>query len=132
MHRSHPLYRPFREILRDVYERYRRPIFIAETGADGEERADWLRYIGAEVRAAMQTGVPIEGICWYPIVNFPWWDDGHHLYNALWDYADENGEREIDQPLARELARQQQLFAELLNPDPQSELQIPALKLEAL
>ena len=114
MHRSHPLYKPFREILSDVYERYRRPLFVAETGADGEERADWLRYIGGEVRAAIQAGVPVEGICWYPIVNFPWWDDGHHLHNALWDYADENGEREIYQPLADELAREQQLFAELI------------------
>jgi hypothetical protein len=61
----------------------------------------------------MQSGVPIEGVCLYPIVNFPWWDDGRHLHNGLWDSPNESGEREIYQPLADELARQQRRFARM-------------------
>lgn len=108
--RTHPLYRPLREILAEVYERYRRPFFIAETGIEDDDRADWLRYVCTETRAALKQDVPIEGICLYPIVNHPGWADDRHCHNGLLDYADENGERQIYQPLATELRRQQILF----------------------
>lgn len=115
--RDHPQYRPFHHILKDVYARYGRPVFLAETGSDGDDRAAWLRYVCGEVRAAITAGVPIEGICLYPIVNFPWWDDDDHLHNGLWDYPpDARGGREIYAPLADELARQQHLFREVLPP----------------
>jgi len=110
--RGHPHYRPFREILAEVHARYGRPLLIAETGAGDEERPHWLRYVGEETRAALAAGVPLEGICLYPIVNFPWWDDERHLDNGLWDYPpDESGVRAVYQPLADELRRQQYLFA---------------------
>ena len=51
------------------------------------------------------------GLCLYPIVNHPGWDDDRHCTNGLWDYADEAGHREIFAPLAEELKHQQQLFA---------------------
>jgi hypothetical protein len=105
--RGHPRYRPFRELLAEVYARYRRPLFVAETGTEGDARADWLRYVGEEARAALQAGVPVEGICLYPIVNFPGWDDERHCQNGLWDYADAAGRREVHGPLAQELRRQQ-------------------------
>lgn len=110
--RAHALYRPFRELLAGVHARYNRPIFVAETGAGDGERAGWLRYVGGEVCAARRAGVPVGGICLYPIVNFPWWDDDRHLHNGLWDYPpDAAGGRAIYQPLADELRRQQCLFA---------------------
>lgn len=105
-------YRPFRDILREVYERYRRPIFISETGTENVERPAWLRYICEETRAAMRAGVPVEGICWYPILNHPGWDDDRYCPNGLWDYPCQRGTRIIYQPLAEELARQQDLFAD--------------------
>ncbi len=111
---SHPLHRPFCEILHEVWERYQRPLFVAETGTEDEERAGWLRYVGGEVRAALRMGVPVEGICLYPILNHPGWDDDRHCHNGLWDYADEKGEREIHAPLAEELARQRGLLQALL------------------
>lgn len=111
MRRADPLYTPFRDILAANYVRYGRPLFVAETGADNEDRAAWLHYIGGEVNAACGMGVPVEGICLYPIVNFPWWDDGFHLQNGLWDYADDAGNRAIYAPLAAEMQRQQAQFA---------------------
>jgi beta-glucosidase/6-phospho-beta-glucosidase/beta-galactosidase len=101
-----PSYRPFSNILSEIYDRYRRPLFIAETGTEGDERVRWLSYVAGEVRAAIEAGVPVEGICLYPVVNFPGWDDDRHCHNGLWDYPDENGRREIYQPLADELVRQ--------------------------
>jgi beta-glucosidase/6-phospho-beta-glucosidase/beta-galactosidase len=105
-------YRPFRDILREVYDRYRRPIFVSETGTENEERAAWLRYVCEETRAAIADGVPVEGICWYPILNHPGWDDDRYCCNGLWDYPCERGTRRIYQALADELARQQTLFEE--------------------
>jgi beta-glucosidase/6-phospho-beta-glucosidase/beta-galactosidase len=117
--RRHPSYRPFREMLGELHRRYHRPIFIAETGSENRSRTSWLRYVCKETRAAIKAGVPVEGICLYPILNHPGWDDDRHCYNALWDYADANGEREIYQPLARELARWQKIFKNGRRPGPQ-------------
>ena len=107
---SHPLHRPIREMLSEVYERYRRPVFIAETGIEGDARPSWLRYIGQEARAAAAAGVQLEGLCLYPIVDYPGWGDDRHCYSGLWGYADDEGRREIYEPFAGELAHQQQLW----------------------
>ena len=107
---SHPLHRPVREMLREVYERYRRPVFIAETGIEGDARPSWLRYIGQEARAAAAAGVPMEGLCLYPIIDYPGWGDDRHCYTGLWGYADDEGRREIYEPLAEELTHQQRLW----------------------
>jgi len=107
---SHPLHRPIRELLREVYDRYRRPVFIAETGIEGDARPSWLRYIGQEARAAAAAGVKVEGLCLYPIIDYPGWGDDRHCYAGLWGYVDDEGQREIYEPLAVELAHQQQLW----------------------
>lgn len=104
--RGHPDYRPFHDILLEYWRRYRRPILIAETGIENEARAEWFRYVCAEVEIAKNLGAQIEGICLYPIVNHPGWDDDRHCHNGLWDYADEAGEREIYEPLAAEIRRE--------------------------
>jgi beta-glucosidase/6-phospho-beta-glucosidase/beta-galactosidase len=109
-----PQYRPFHDIVREVYERYRRPIFIAETGTEAHWRASWLRYMGGEVCEALAQGVPLEGVCLYPVVNHPGWGDDRHCQNGLWDYADEAGEREVYAPMAEELRCQQRAVEEVL------------------
>lgn len=108
--RQHSSYRPFREMLTELYQRYHRPLFIAETGSEDRIRPAWLRYVCGETQAAMDTGVPVQGMCLYPILNHPGWDDNRHCYNGLWDYPDANGHREIYEPLARELKHWQKIF----------------------
>jgi beta-glucosidase/6-phospho-beta-glucosidase/beta-galactosidase len=107
---SHPLHRPVREMLGEVYERYRRPLFIAETGIEGDARPSWLRYIGQEARAAAAAGVQFEGVCLYPIIDYPGWGDDRHCYAGLWNYADDQGHREMYEPLAAELDHQERLW----------------------
>jgi beta-glucosidase/6-phospho-beta-glucosidase/beta-galactosidase len=111
---DNPRYRPFREIIKELYARYQRPFFIAETGIEDELRPTWFRYVCTEARAALEASVELQGICLYPIVNHPGWLDDRHCYNGLWDYPNEGGEREIYQPLADELQHQRQLFQPLL------------------
>ena len=55
---SDPRYRHVSAMLQEVYDRYRRPIFVAETGIEDETRPAWLRYMCKEVFAAMAAGVP--------------------------------------------------------------------------
>jgi hypothetical protein len=116
--RTHPDYRPFREMLAEVYARYQRPLFVAGTGAENRVRAGWLRYVSGEVQAAIQNGIPVHGICLYPILNHPGWVDDRHCHNALWDYPDKHGRREIYAPLAAELRRAQKTFENKSNPTP--------------
>lgn len=108
--RKHPLYRPLSQILQEVQERYRRPLWIAETGAEDRRRSGWLRYVCEEVRRAQDNGVRVEAICLYPILNHPGWTDDRHCHNGLWDYPDELGNREMYRPLGRELHRWQTVF----------------------
>ncbi|WP_458094633.1 hypothetical protein [Roseomonas sp. WA12] len=110
---SDPRHRPLRLLLQDVYQRYRRPIFLAETSIEGEERAPWLRYIGEEIRAAIEAGVPIEGICLYPVLSHPGWDDDRYCPNGLFELRQEGDKRPVDAALATELAEQQRLFQAL-------------------
>jgi beta-glucosidase/6-phospho-beta-glucosidase/beta-galactosidase len=100
-------YRHVSTMLQELYSRYQRPLFIAETGIEDETRPAWLRYICKEAFTAWAAGVPLEGICLYPILNHPGWDDDRHCHNGLFDYADAHGQREVFEPLARELARQE-------------------------
>lgn len=101
-------YKPFRKMLAEVWERYRRPIFISETGAEDDTRAPWFRYVWQEVEASRQEGIPVQGICLYPILNHPGWEDDRHCRNGLFDYPDENGNREVYQPLADEIFLRQE------------------------
>jgi hypothetical protein len=105
---SDPRYRHVSQMLQEIHGRYRRPLFIAETGIEDDTRPAWLRYMCTEVLAALGAGVPVEGLCLYPVVNHPGWDDDRHCHNGLFDYADSAGNREVFRPLADELAYQQQ------------------------
>ncbi|MGI8544009.1 MAG: beta-glucosidase [Aridibacter sp.] len=98
-------YRPFNKILREYYERYKCPMIVAETGIEDEKRPAWFKYIYEQTEIAKNQGIPIHGICLYPIFNHPGWDDNRHCYNGLWDYPNENGEREIYKPLADEIRK---------------------------
>jgi beta-glucosidase/6-phospho-beta-glucosidase/beta-galactosidase len=115
---SDPRYRHVRDLLREVSEHYRKPIFVAETGIEDETRPAWLRYLSNEVFAAIANGVPVHGICLYPIVNHPGWEDDRHCHNGLFDYADNRGHREVFEPLAVELARQQGFAEAILAGEP--------------
>jgi beta-glucosidase/6-phospho-beta-glucosidase/beta-galactosidase len=124
---SDPRYRHVGDMLQELHHRYQRPLFVAETGIEDDTRPAWLRYMTREVFTAMTRGVPMEGVCLYPIVNHPGWDDDRHCYNGLFDYADLRGVRQVFEPLAAELARQQaQLEALRDGSFDEATLQIPS------
>jgi hypothetical protein len=110
---GHHAYRPLHDMLVEVHRRYGRPMLIAETGAEGSGRASWLHYVCSEVREAIDLGIPIEGICLYPIIDYPGWDNERTCHVGLLSAAGAQGRRSVCASLARELSRQQELFRHL-------------------
>jgi hypothetical protein len=108
---GHHAYRPLSQLLVDLHRRHSRPILIAETGAEGVARPYWLHHVCGEVRAAGARGVPIEGICLYPVLDYPGWDDDRACQVGLLSCPDAAGRRRPCTPLVEELRRQQTLHA---------------------
>jgi hypothetical protein len=106
---------PLHRLLERTYRRYRRPMLIAETSHFGVGRAAWLAEIADEVALAFRAGVPLEGVCLYPILDRPDWDNVNHWHNSgLWDLrADEHGilQRVLHPPYAAALRSAQQRLA---------------------
>jgi len=103
---------PFHKLIKRTYERYRRPIFVAETSHVGVGRAEWLREMTDEVVLAIENGVPVEAVCLYPIIDRFEWENPRHWHNSgLWDYhieADGTFTRVLNEEYAAELRRSQQ------------------------
>ena len=81
-----PRWIPLRLLLAEVHTRYGRPMLISETSHFGAGRGRWLREVAEEASAARSAGVPLEGLCIYPTIDRPDWDNPAHWHNSgLWD-----------------------------------------------
>lgn len=107
---GHHEYRPLADMLVEVANRYGKPVFISETGAEGSGRPAWLHYVCDEVRTAQQRGANIEGICLYPITAYPGWDNSRHAEVGLLSTVGSGGKRDVYEPLYDELQRQKAIF----------------------
>jgi beta-glucosidase/6-phospho-beta-glucosidase/beta-galactosidase len=114
---GHTDYRPLADMLAETYRRYGRPILITETGAEGSARPAWLHYVCDEVREAIRQGVPVAGLCIYPIASFPGWDDERHRQFGLFSVPRPDGTRDAFTPLAEELTRQQEVLERERGPE---------------
>jgi hypothetical protein len=110
---GHHEYRPLHDMLVEMAERYRKPIFLSETGAEGTGKPSWLHYVCNEVREAMARGVDMRGICWYPITAYPGWDNSRHAETGLLSSVVADGSRHVDQKLLAEFELQREHFAEM-------------------
>ena len=108
---GHWMYRPLRHLLIEVGARYGRPVLLSETGAEGSNGAGWLRYVGGEVRAARRAGVPVEGICLYPVMDYPGWQNDRPCRCGLIRSGGDWRERSVDGELLDQLAEEQMLGA---------------------
>jgi len=104
---EHAAYRPLNLLLEEVWQRYQRPLLLAETGAEGEARVGWLRSVMDQVNIALDNGIALEGVSLYPLVEYPAWADDRRSPGALLGLADANGNRTVYEPLALELRSQQ-------------------------
>lgn len=107
---GHHEYRPLADMLVEVAARYAKPIFIAETGAEGSGRPAWFHYVCDETRAAMARGARVEAVCLYPVTAYPGWDNSRHAEVGLFTSILADGSRALNVPLYDELERQRGLF----------------------
>ncbi len=95
-------WRGLSSLMLEVFLRYNKPLVLAETSHPGEHRPNWIEMIGRECAEAMAAGVPLAGICLYPIIDRPDWDDlsnWHH--SGLWDAdAEHPRDRRLDRAYA--------------------------------
>jgi beta-glucosidase/6-phospho-beta-glucosidase/beta-galactosidase len=101
---------PVRKLLTNVHRRYQRPLVVTETSHPKEDRPLWIEMITRECAAAMADGVPLLGICWYPVIDRPDWDNLAQWHQSgLWDGEFQPGEpnRVLHLPTARALSKAQ-------------------------
>lgn len=88
-----PRWRPLNNLLQEAYERYGRPLILSETSHPGEDRPKWITFVAGQCQMVLNKGIPFYGICLYPIIDRPDWDDlGYWHHSGLWDCAEERNE----------------------------------------
>ena len=109
-----PRWVPLRNLLRSAHQRYRRPFALTETSHPGIDRPLWLRMIAEECAAVLREGLPLQGICLYPVIDRPDWDhlDQWHQ-SGLWDadLSRPGPARVLHQPSAEALLAAQAIVA---------------------
>jgi hypothetical protein len=111
-----PRWVPFREMVAANWKRYKKPLVISETSHFGAGRSRWIREMSREVYEARLQGVPVEGICLYPILDRYDWENKSHWHNSgLWDMepADPTLRRVINAEYATALHESQLLLASI-------------------
>lgn len=110
---GHYCFVPLHDLLGTAYSRYRRPIVISETAAEGNAKASWLHYVMQEVALAAAQGVPVEAVCLYPIIDYRQWTEERTCSAGLWSSdVSQTGERRIDPMYWDALRRQQSIVSE--------------------
>ncbi|WP_051937073.1 beta-glucosidase [Erwinia sp. 9145] len=102
--------RSLASLLEDVWQRYQRPLLLAETGAEGNARVAWLNGVVEQVTQAMDLGVQVEGISLFPAVDYPTWADARRSPGGLFGLPDANGNRTLYEPYALTIRSQQIRF----------------------
>lgn len=109
-----PRWRPLHSLLEEAYLRYGKPIVLTETSHPGEDRPVWIRFIANQCYNLLEKKIPFYGICLYPIIDRPDWDDlGYWHHSGLWDHVantDESTARVLNVAYGDALITAQQLF----------------------
>ncbi|BCU54406.1 glycosyltransferase [Enterobacter kobei] len=101
-------------LLEELYQRYQRPILLAETSHVGSGRGAWITETAREVAQAQIAGVETLGICLYPIIDRPDWENLAVWHRSgLWNIDPEGSDpfaRQLDPVYARALHRARQML----------------------
>jgi mannose-6-phosphate isomerase-like protein (cupin superfamily) len=107
----HEAWIPVNDLLAELQDRYGGPLIIAETGSSGDGRPEWLTHLAGEAKLALSRGVDLQGICLYPIVTSPDWEDTTAFFDGgLFDVSPEPGgllRRIVAAPVAAALRKAQ-------------------------
>ena len=103
-----------RDLVKKVHTRYGGDILITETAHVDDMRPRWLKHVADEVEALLQDGVPLRGVCLYPILGMPEWHDPERWTQmGLWEVCCDGGERKICEPMLHALRKAQRIEKKL-------------------
>lgn len=103
---------PVSELIRRVWGRYGGDILITETTHVHDFRPTWLRYVADQAELLLEEGIPLRGVCLYPILGMPEWHTPEEwVPMGLWDLVQDQSSlsRRLCKPMLRELQRAQRL-----------------------
>lgn len=104
---------PLHQLLLEVHQRYQLPLLLAETSHVGSGRGAWIREMAEEAALARQKGADVRGICMYPVIDRPDWDDENFWHHSgLWDVSLASGnnlQRVLSEPYATALRQAQRI-----------------------
>jgi beta-glucosidase/6-phospho-beta-glucosidase/beta-galactosidase len=101
---------PLSKLLLEGYNRYGKPVLLSETGHFKEDRPRWMEEVTLECDRAISMGVDLRGICIYPVIDRPDWDNLNYYCNCgLWD-MDENKNRIPYEPVIQSVKKCIQLM----------------------
>ena len=114
---------PVKDLVKRIWDRYGRPMIIAETSGLKGGRNEWLKDIMEESLAAVREGMDLHGICLFPLADMPDWHTGEWLQNGFCDLVGPDLRRVPEKDTAAELRRRQRLLnrSERLDEDPLSD-----------
>ena len=79
---------PLHKLLDTAYQRYKRPFVITETSHPRQHRPLWVEMIVEQCALLLEAGLPLWGVCWYPIIDRPDWDNPADWHQSgIWDEA---------------------------------------------
>jgi hypothetical protein len=103
----------------EAYVRYQRPVALTETSHCGIDRPNWINYVAKECADILEQGVPLWGICLYPIIDRPDWDHMQPWHcSGLWDAGTVTNNlpgRILHEPYAAALLQSQRLISDKLH-----------------
>jgi hypothetical protein len=77
---------PVRALVEAAWRRYGGDVAITETAHVGDARGAWLRAVAGEAEALLDAGVPLRGVCLYPVLGMPEWHAPDQWTRmGLWD-----------------------------------------------
>ena len=110
-HLGHPRRQPFSRMAQALWQRYHHTMCISETGHVGQGRNAWLDDMASEIQVCRRLGVPLAGVCLYPVPDWQTADHWHH--SGIWDVPGADlGDftRHLCLPYARRLRHWQQVL----------------------
>jgi hypothetical protein len=99
-------------LIRRVWKRYGQELLITETAHVHEMRPFWMKYVADECEILLDEGVPLGGVCLYPILGMPeWHTPGQWVRMGLWDILHEHPmlSRQLCAPMWEALRHAQRL-----------------------
>jgi beta-glucosidase/6-phospho-beta-glucosidase/beta-galactosidase len=99
-------------LVQRVYDRYGGDLLITETAHVDDMRPRWLEYVAEQTEELLERGIPLRGVCLYPILGMPeWHEQSKWTQMGLWELSScENGlDRVVCEPMLKALKKAQRI-----------------------